>query len=872
MIGHRTGPRRRHRFTECGENFSQRREPARHRQRLRDMDTHIARRRIVPLAAATALVIAACSSDDPDAGPSDTGTRTTDERIEIGPGDVELTSALIPFGECDSVLEHIKAEATERVGPWGLETGGPWGPMPFMDDVMMEGDVEMATDSPADLEAAEEGGARGNLAESEPATDEAGGDGSSPQAGVDYSETNLQEAGVDEPDILKTDGSRIVTLSNNVVTVVDVTSDAPRIVATAQIDAARAAEMFLVGDQLLVIGQGDNEVIHDGPVPQPVPEPLPVEPRDGETEVVVDAVDEPVDAEEEFVDDVVEAPPIEPGLEADIVEPYPGSYWVPTTQITVVDLSGSGAVVGESVEIEGTYLSARIVDGTARVVVASHPGQLPFLFPQGQAGEARAAEANKQIIDESTLDQWVPDFERRTADGTVIESGQLTDCSRMHRPTEFAGFNQLSVVGFDLGGNDLNPVDSTSVFANGETVYSSTESLYVATNQWFDTFPATEQDWLEENYSTSFHKFSLGDDGTANYEASGSVRGHILNQFALDEHDGRLRIATTDGTPWGQQDTTESFITVFEQNGDELEAVGSVGGLGRGERIFSVRFLEDEAYVVTFRQIDPFYVVDLSNPTQPAVVGELKIPGFSSYLHPIGDDLVLGVGQDADENGGTRGAKVSLFDVSDPANPVELDVWIDSGYSQSDVQWDHRAFTWWAPENAAILPLSSWDTQFFGAVVLDVTRSGIAERGRVEQNTGDEPAGQNDCVEIRRTGELPTWETAQDQLDYIYLEGGSVLACDPDQLAPDQVLPGHWCEGPASADEWRQWYGIDTQIQLETPVPDGSDVWFCWPEHYGGDPVVRTAVIGDDLWTMSYQSLQQNDLASLDRLLSLPIT
>ncbi len=163
--------------------------------------------------------------------------------------------------------------------------------------------------------------------------------------------------------------------------------------------------------------------------------------------------------------------------------------------------------------------------------------------------------------------------------------------------------------------------------------------------------------------------------------------------------------------------------------------LGQVGGLGKGEQIHAVRFLGDTGYVVTFRQVDPLYTLDLSDPAKPRAVGELKIRGYSAYLHPLEPGLLLGVGQDASERGATLGTQVSLFDVSDPARPSRLHQWTVPGGSSSEAEWDHHAFLWWAPSKLAVLPVESWQRRasFAGAVGLSVDRSGgIAEAGRVE--------------------------------------------------------------------------------------------------------------------------------------------
>jgi hypothetical protein len=215
----------------------------------------------------------------------------------------------------------------------------------------------------------------------------------------------------------------------------------------------------------------------------------------------------------------------------------------------------------------------------------------------------------------------------------------------------------------------------------------------------------------------------------------------------MSEHEGFLRVASTDAPIWWDAPPPgepESRVTVLEQAGGSLETVGEVTGLGRGERIFAVRFLGETGYVVTFRQVDPLYVVDLSDPTAPAVAGELELLGYSAYLHPIGAGLLLGVGQDATPEGQALGTQVSVFDVSDPGSPRLVDRrGLAPGWSEAE--WDHHAFLWWAPTGLAVVPVTAsvWDEatgqvlELGGAVGLHAGPDGLSEIGRVRH-----PAGQ----------------------------------------------------------------------------------------------------------------------------------
>ena len=377
-------------------------------------------------------------------------------------------------------------------------------------------------------------------------------------------------------------------------------------------------------------------------------------------------------------------------------------------------------------EIEGDYVTARQIGAVARVVVRSYPQELPFVYPRNESGEARAKESNQRTVRESTLEDWMPLYRLVDATGKQLQEGQLAQCTNVAMPTEFAGFGSLSVLTFDLT-KPIGNGDAVSILSSADTVYASDKNLYVATTTYIAPEDQQIRDFSAE-YSTSIHSFDISGTKPASYTASGSVPGHLLNQFSMSEYEGHLRAATTNGTPWSSG--TDSSITVLRRDGDRLNRVGQVSGMGKGERIYSVRYVGPTAYVVTFRQTDPFYTVDLSNPTAPRVVGELKIPGYSGYLHPIGTKYVLGIGQDANAQGRVSGTKVSLFDVTDLANPTEIATWKQAN-SNTQAEYDHHAFLYWDERKIAVLPVFG-NNGNNAAVLLSIDpQKGIAEVGRV---------------------------------------------------------------------------------------------------------------------------------------------
>jgi uncharacterized secreted protein with C-terminal beta-propeller domain len=389
----------------------------------------------------------------------------------------------------------------------------------------------------------------------------------------------------------------------------------------------------------------------------------------------------------------------------------------------------------ESRSLDGDYVSARVVGTTARVVLRSSPQV---------AG----------VLQEAPLAAWLP------TDGEE----PLVACDAVSRPAEPAGTGTVTVLTLDVGGS-LEPLDAVAVVADAETVYASTDRLYVATTSWARCCGPAERDRGGDmatspagQTTTELHAFDTTGAGTT-YVGSGRVAGRLLNSFALSEHEGTLRVATTIDATDGSSPSESAVVTLGEQDGALVER-GRIGGLGLTEQIHAVRYQGDVAYVVTFRQTDPLYTLDLADPAAPRLLGELKVPGYSAYLHPIEPGRLLAVGQDATEDGRTQGAQVSTFAVADLTAPGEEDR-LSFPDSASPVEWDHRAFLWWPPARLAVVPIETWaaapepepapgsastgagpgvPAPFLGAVALDVGADGtLAERGRVTHQSKASP-------------------------------------------------------------------------------------------------------------------------------------
>jgi uncharacterized secreted protein with C-terminal beta-propeller domain len=282
--------------------------------------------------------------------------------------------------------------------------------------------------------------------------------------------------------------------------------------------------------------------------------------------------------------------------------------------------------------------------------------------------------------------------------------------------------------------------------SGGFQVYSSEERLVLAIGGWWVSGTASQETYLltykYQNATTVGHTL-------------GTVPGYVLNQFSLDhlEQNGvdYLRVATSTQSMWvpnakGIWESTNnstSQVSILEFNDGQdgrMPLVGKVSNLGKpGETIFSVRFLGDKGFVVTFEQTDPFYTLDLSDPTKPKVAGELEIPGYSSYLHPAGDDLILGVGQAADANGTTLGLQISLFDVSDFANPKRVQNFqvssgrnsTSSSYASSDAEYDHKAFRYLVDSGLLIIPVTYYESVAIPCEYYPMPMDGVATKQAV---------------------------------------------------------------------------------------------------------------------------------------------
>lgn len=512
----------------------------------------------------------------------------------------------------------------------------------------------------------------------------------------EYSDTNVQVEGVDEADIVKTDGNLLVVVSGSDVVVVDAwPADAMQELGRVTLKTP-ATGIYRAENRIVALSYANR--------------------MDFEPEAVSTNGDGKVSPDGDVY--------------------YDDYYyrWEPMTLVTTIDITDPTApVVVDEKLFDGTLLNSRRIDNRLYLVQQdytyswtlglSYWPDVDYGATEAEVNEAFAllAQNNIDAINALTLEDLLPSYYALNAEGLIDESSRadMTSCTSLYYPMVYSGTGLITAVTVDI--TEAQAPQGSSVLGDWGTLYVSAEALYIAATNWSWWWWWVD-DQEQPEIVTQVHKFGFrGDQGTAIYQASGTVPGYVLNQFSMDEYEGNLRVATTlpDWGWWDDTNDSENLVTVLAQDGSQLVQEGQLGGLGMGETIQSVRFVGDRGYVVTFLQTDPLFVLDLANPAAPTLTGELEIPGFSSYIHPLDATHLLTIGRDGDESGSTFGISFQIFDVSDPASPLQTakttlgedDGW--DSYLWSDAQWDHHAFVYFASRQMLAIPVSgwSWDEQ-----------------------------------------------------------------------------------------------------------------------------------------------------------------
>ena len=634
------------------------------------------------------MVLSGCINGTDDIIPQPTGELPDD--WAQGPSRSIASGQLIQFQTCEDLEQSLKLsieneyrtkllQAVEEIYDYRWR----WG-----DDIAFEESAEMSADTGAPT-AGSDGGAQTR------------------EAGTDYSGTNNQEQGVDEADFVKTDGYNIYYLNGQILNIFSVPEFGEvSLTSQTRIEGTPSA-MLLSGDNLVVISSVSSWNI----------------PRDSE---IGEAMGWDSNWNSWRVDSL--------------------------TKFSVFDISNKSDVSQErELYLEGWYSTAREVNGTVRAVTHSWMninGLRSYLnLPSGyynldyddplrltlrQEAAYEAMVENSEALEDLELGDIIPKVFEKTSDGVITHEMDDDDCRDFSAPDDgfSRGFN--SIFTLDLLSEEFE-FEADHIVGNSPLVYASGDVLVITDSSWSDWWFWGADDM---DTTTNIHTFDISNPGTTLYTGSGRVNGTILDQFSISEYQGIVRVATTTGqwARWWMENPEPmvSHVVTFERqvddNGNQILAqAGHVGDIAPNETIWSARFVEDRAYIVTFENMDPLWTIDLSDVYEPTIMGELHVPGVSTYIHPLSDDMLLTIGMGpADEETGLgldwSSTRLSTFDVSNFSDPQlahtltvsPVDNPEDSrwSWSYSEANYEHKAFQYWAPKGLLAIPQSTYSYDY----------------------------------------------------------------------------------------------------------------------------------------------------------------
>ena len=613
------------------------------------------------------------------------------------------------YDACDTLLEDLKrAVYDEMVVNLDQQSYWHWVSEPWMfRSGFME--VGLAEDSMM-AESADDGAT-------------AGIDSDSGSREGEFSETNNQESGVDEADFLKTDGFHIYMLNGQLLLIMGVPEFGNLTMESNLSIEGNPTQMMIEGDRLVISSSINYWNL----------------PADSDLrnlmvkEVTVEGDD---DGDDWF-------------------ETYTYTKVQSLVKYTVVDITNrSSPVIEREMYVEGNYHTARMVEGTVRSVThlwtyfdeIRNWVKLPDDYWSEDDLDIRMAIwndsvnqtilQNEQVISELTLDDFVPHIHEMREGEIFTHPLTYEKCTEFSASADSAGRGFTTIMTIRMLEDEAS-LEVDHITSSWAHVYSSKDTLVLAE-------PANDMWWFWRNSdwedATNIHSFDISDSNHTTYVASGRVAGTVNDQFSISEHNGDIRVASTSdnwGMWWrmGELDDNgdpvwggpTNQVTILTEDGEGLlDQIGYIGGIAEGETIWSARFVGDRGYLVTFMNIDPLWVLDLSDPSNPEILGELEVPGVSTYIHPVGENHLLTIGIAPGENGlglDWSMTQVSLFDVSNTSNPTLSDsLMLTPGYadencvdimscgwswSYSEATYEHKAFTFWAPESLLAVPLST---------------------------------------------------------------------------------------------------------------------------------------------------------------------
>jgi hypothetical protein len=395
------------------------------------------------------------------------------------------------------------------------------------------------------------------------------------------------------------------------------------------------------------------------------------------------------------------------GTETEVSKPVEGdpSATRATTSfmtVTFVDATDPAAPkITDRVRVEGSLVSARLVDGQIRLVTTSNMADLGFVLPTTPNSVPKALEQNRRSVAESTAADWIPDWQRS---GATPEP--LVPCERVHVPDTFSGVAMTSMVTFPLGAGRFEPA-GTAILAPATTLYAGTDKVAISSEVWVD--PADRNRLKFDDWRTAIHEFTFADQAAPTYEGSGIVEGSTIGQFAFGEVGDSLAVVTTKGTPWQQNPKLGVDLTILSPDGKGGLAVASkIADLadGKGD-VTAVRFIDGRVLISTGslgREVD---VIDVSKPSAPRRAGTVTLHSIVGYFHPLPGQRALVIGSRWDEVGTGRNrttrtwVRADLLDVSNADAPAIISTW-ERPWAADEVGSDHHAFTYWPERKLAM--------------------------------------------------------------------------------------------------------------------------------------------------------------------------
>lgn len=551
----------------------------------------------------------------------------------------------------------------------------------------------------------------------------------------EYSETNTQVKGVDEADFIKNDGKYIYILVDKTFKIIDAwPPQNANVISSYQIEGT-PERLFIHNNKALIYASLDRNEL---------PSPYPI-----------------FYGGRGLIDQACTY-----GYNCD----FTGNG--KDLKITVLDISDPENPDPErEIRFNGTYINSRRIGSAVHTVIlfpeltikgiSYWPESLDYCWKTEDKRPSQEEiikkfetlmAKNRTLIEDSRISDWLPEIQdtRYTAAGQVIVD-DVFDCSEFYVSKLLNGKAVLSLVSFEMNRSD--DLNITSILGNAGAVYASSSALYISSRHryrmhmpWF-----YDTDQKIEEVST-VHKFNLMNlPADCKYAGSGVVKGKVLNQFSMDEYNGDFRIATTTGHV--PAPGVHSTLSILREKDNQLETIGKIDHIAPKEDIRSVRFDGPRGFIVTFKKTDPLFAMDLSNPFEPCIAGQLKIPGYSTYMHLMDENHLLTIGYDAEDGGDGRfawfqGIMLQIFDISNLNRPEKTFDWIiGTRGSSSEAATNHLAFNYYPPKDILALPMtvcedseggsSYGNLTFSGLIIYDVTAdSGFSEKGRISHTEG----------------------------------------------------------------------------------------------------------------------------------------